>query len=157
MGAGQKHLIKCRCVLQQFKNKKDPPAHRFVVFSVIEESGDVIPKYAQCPNCGIIHKVVDICKSEILSGKENMKAIVTIEDIKVSLHPNLATILENNKADLPTWEACQYAVESSDWGARVVLTSDTDGEEKTIKIVRVLGETLFKVENFTSLEVVKND
>jgi len=145
---GQKHLIKCRCVLPQFKNRETPPAHKFVVFSVIEEE-KVVPKYCQCNNCGVIHKVIDICQSEIQNGKEHMNSLIKIEDIKHSIHQNFSSILESNSADLPSWEAVQFIVENKQWGQIVVLTTDRDGEEIHGKYIRVLGEALCKVESFT--------
>lgn len=149
MSLGQKHLIKCRCVLPQFKKMEDPPAHKFIVFSVIQDDGSVVPKYAQCNNCGVIHKVTDICKSEVLPGKEHMGSILKIEDIKPSLHPNFAQILETNSVDLATWEAVQHIVENKRWGEIVVLTTETEGNELHGKYIRVLGESLCKVEPFT--------
>lgn len=154
MQPGQKHLVKCRCVLSQFKNLQNPPEHQFVVFSAIDDDGNVIPKPAQCNNCGIVHKVIDICKSEVLHGKEHTGALLTIDDIRPSLHQNLITILDKNSADLPTWEACQYAVENNLWGSVITLTSDSEEDGKAGKYVRILGESLFKVESYTRTEVV---
>lgn len=146
---GQKHLIKCRCVLPQYKNLKDPPAHRFVVFSVIKDDGDVVTKYSQCNNCGIIHRVTNICTSEIMPGKDHMNSLIKFEDIKASLAPNFIHVLEANAADLPTWEAIQFIVENKRWGDFTILTSETEGEEVTGKYIRVLGESLCKIESFT--------
>jgi hypothetical protein len=150
---GQKHLIKCRCVLPQFKNKPDSKQHRFVVFSEVIE--DVAKqKYAQCNNCGLIHKIVDICTSEILQGKEGMSSILLIEDIKAGLNPNLVGILERHQCDLPTWEHAQYVVDNKCWGDIIILTNDNEDDDKIIKYMRVLGETLFKVDSHTRKDVI---
>lgn len=146
---GQKHLIKCRCVLPQFKKREIPPVHQFIVFSVLDNEGTISPKYTQCNNCGVIHKVTDICRSEIQSGKENMNSLIKIEDIRPCIHPNFSAILESNNADLATWEAVQFIVENKQWGGHVVLTTDTDGEEIHGKYMRIVGETMCKVESFT--------
>ena len=151
---GQKHLIKCRCVLPQFKNSADPEKkqHRFTVFSEIID--DVVKqKYSQCNNCGLIHKVTDICTSEIMSGKEAMSSILTIDDIKSSLNDNLISILERYQCDLPTWEHAQFVFENKKWGDFVVLTSDIEDDDKIVKYVRFLGETLLKVETYSRKEV----
>lgn len=148
MSKGQKHLIKCRCVLPQYKKLKEPPPHKFIVFSVINDDNSVIQKYNQCNNCGIIHKIVDICTSEIIKSKENMNSILKIDDIKPSLHSNFVNVLESNHADLPTWEAVQHAIESKSWGEIIVLTSEIEGNEIYGKYIRVLGDTLCKVESF---------
>lgn len=148
MSHGQKHLVKCRCVLPQFKKLENPPAHKFVVFSEILDDGSVKIKYAQCNNCGVIHRVIDVCKSEIISGKENLKSILKIEDIRSSLHANFSSILESSSADLATWEAVLFIVENKKWGEFVVLTTDVDGEEIHGKYMRILGESLCKVDTF---------
>lgn len=144
---GQKHLIKCRCFLPQFKNLKNPPVHQFIVFSIIEN--DVVKvKFSQCNNCGLIHKVIDICKSEILSTKENMSSLIKVEDIRNSLNTNFVNILETNFADIATWEATQFIVENKLWGEFVVLTSEQQEDKIYGKYIRVLSESLCKVETF---------
>jgi hypothetical protein len=148
---GQKHLIKCRCVLPQFKKLQNPPAHQFIVFSIIEEDNFLV-SYAQCNNCGVIHKIVDACKSEIQSGKEHMNSLIKIDDIKHSIHQNFSSILENNNADLPTWLAVQFIVENKQWGNFAVITKDVEGDEIHGKCIRILGESLCKVEAFTRFE-----
>lgn len=155
MASGLKHLITCRCVLPQFKRMQDPPLHQFTVFSVINDDGLVEPKFAQCNNCGIVHKVIDICRSEVVSGREAMESIVKIDDIKLSLPPKLVMVLEANDVDLPGWEAAQFALENKQWGSFVVLRTDEESGVRAGKYVRILSESMFKVESFTRDEVVK--
>ena len=154
---GQKHLVKCRCILSQFKKQDSPPFHQFVVFSGVDDEGNVVQKYSQCNNCGVIHRIVDICTSQIVDGKEHMNSLVTIDDIRCSIHANLASILDKNNCDIPTWEACQYILENKQWGQHVVLTSDLNSELKSGKYVRILGDSLFKVEGFERSEVVSHE
>jgi hypothetical protein len=148
MPRGQKHLITCRCFLPQFKHAKELQLHKFIVFSVINDDDTVVPKNAQCPNCAMVHKVTDICRSVVL-GKDETRSVVSIDDIKVSLPEKLVGILENNGADLPTWEAVQFNHENKQWGSFVVLSTDTIDGEKTGKVLKILGENLFKVEAFS--------
>lgn len=155
MTTGQKHLVRCRCVLPQFKRSPNPPPHQFAVFSVIGDDDVVKPKFAQCPNCGVIHHVTELGRSEIIQTREAMPSILSIDDIKPSLPENLVTILENNHADLATWELVQFIYENKLWGNFAVLTSDTEAGVKQGKYVRLLGENLFKVEIFTREEVIK--
>ena len=152
---GQKHLIKCRCVLPQFKQMPNPPDHQFVVFSVINDDDTVKPRYSQCTNCGIVHKVIEISRSEILIGKEAMTSIVTIADIRPSLPQQLVAILEGSHADLSTWEAAQFIFENEQWGNFVVLTSEVEGGVKHGKYVKLLSEKTFKVETFSREEAPK--
>jgi len=111
-------------------------------------------KYAQCNNCGVIHRVTNICTSEIMSGKDHMGSLISVDEIKASMPKNIANILEANSVDLPTWEAVQFIVENKKWGEFVVLTTETEGEETTGKYIRILGETLCKVDTFTRSGVV---
>jgi len=145
---GHKHLIACRCVLPQYKSLKDPPVHKFIVFSRINDDDSVIAKYAQCNNCGVIHRIINICTSEIIPGKEHMSSLISIDDVKISIPENIANILEANSVDLPTWEAAQFIIENKMWGDFVILTTETDGAETAGKYIRILGKTLCKVDNF---------
>lgn len=150
---GQRHLIKCRCVLPQYKGVTNPPPHQFVVFSVINDDDSARVKFSQCNNCGIIHKVTDICKSEILPGKEAMSSVVKIEDVKLSLPPNLADILERNNVDIATWESAQFILENKEWGNFVILAQEEESGTRQGKYVRIMSETFFKVESFSREEV----
>lgn len=151
---GFRHLVECRCVLPQFKNRTDPPKHKFIVFSILDENDNVDSKYAQCNNCGLVHKVIDICKSEIQPGKENSSSILTIDDIKLSLPRDLSYILEKYRLELPSWEQAQFIVENKRWGEFIVLEQEDDGDTKQGKYVRILGESFFKVENFSREEFI---
>jgi hypothetical protein len=149
MTTGQKHLIKCRCVLPHLKSKSNSTPHHFIVFSVINDDETVQQKYAQCNNCGVIHKIIDICRSEIMTGKEHMNSLMKVEDIKASMNPNFCNILEINNADLPTWEAVQFIIENKKWGEFVIMSTDNEGDEVYGKYIRILGESLCKIETFT--------
>jgi hypothetical protein len=150
---GQKHLIKCRCVLPQMKNSTNSVAHQFLVFSEIE-NGEVKQKYAQCNNCGVIHKVIDICRSEIMNGKEAMSSMLSIEDIRSSLTPPVIAALDRHNCDLPTWEHAKFVIEKKKWGDVIILTSEVEGSEKVIKYMRVLGEGLFKIDTHIRKEII---
>ena len=155
MKRGQRHSVKCRCILSQFSKLPNPPQHQFIVFSVLDEEDDdkVVPKYAQCNNCGVIHKVVDFCRSEILTGKENMSSIITVDDLKMSLPKNLSDILERNQSDISTWEQAAFILENKQWGNFIILSQEDDGGTKQGKYVRIMGENFFKIENFSREEV----
>ncbi len=154
MSTGQKHLIKCRCILPQFRNVPVPPSHQFIVFSVIDDTDLVVPKFAQCNNCGIIHKVTELSRSELV-GREAMSSLMTIDDVKTSLPPSLITILEGASADLPTYEAAKFIIENQRWGDFVALTSEVEDNVRQGKYVRVLGANLFKVDSYIRDEVIK--
>lgn len=150
---GQLHLVKCRCVLSQFKKTNNPPAHQFIVFSVIDDNDAVIPKHAQCNNCGLIHKVTDICTSDILAGKENSVSILGIEDIKLSLPPNLVAILERHNVELPVWEQAQFIIENKAWGEFLILAKEEEKGIKQGKYVRIMSESFFKIDTFNRTDI----
>jgi|SRR5579863_2870230 len=148
MSMGLKHLVTCRCTLPQFKRHPNPPMHQFTVFSVIGDDDKVVPKYAKCNNCGIIHRVVEVNRSEMVQSKESMSSIVTVDDIKLSLPPRLAEILEGNDCDLPTWEMAKYIYDNKKWGEFVVLSTETDAGIRSGKYLRLLGENMYDVAGF---------
>lgn len=154
MATGLKHLITCRCILPQFKHVSNPPNHQFVVFSAFDDDGTFRTRFAQCNNCGIIHKVIDVCRSEIVP-REVMGALPTIDDIKVSMPSQLANLLESNNVDLATWEMVQFILENKQWGKFIVLQSDEEDGLRQGKYVRIMSETMFKVETFAREEVIK--
>lgn len=146
---GCKHLIECNCVLPQFTRQENPPFHKFTVFSVLDDDDKVVIKFAQCPSCGVIHRVVDVCKSEIIVGREQLSSLITVDDIKLSLSKELCDVLTKHSVDLPTWEHAQFIVENERWGEFVMLVSETVNGTKQGKRLRILGRSIFKVDTFS--------
>lgn len=144
MEQGIKHLVTCRCVLPQFEELADPPFHQFTVFSVLEDD-EIIPKYAQCTSCNVIHKIVDICKSEIMGGREHMASIMSIDDIKLSIPEQLSAILEKHDVQYASWEHAKWILDNERWGEHIVLSSETIEGLQQIKYVRILGRGLFQM------------
>ena len=144
---GVKHLIQCHCVLPQFKNSANPVFHKFVVFSLIDDSDTVQPKFAQCNNCGVIHKVVDLCKSE-LTSKEDSKSISSIKDIELSIQPELASVLKNYNCDLATWEQVEWIVLTNAFENFVILTREEIDNEIHGKRLLFLENGRFRIEAF---------
>ena len=109
--AGIKHLIQCHCILPQYRRMKNPIFHKFTVYSKWNKDGGIIDKISQCNNCGVIHKIIDICKSEIIPGKDESRLITHLDDIKIMLPQDLASILENYDCDLPTYENAKFILD----------------------------------------------
>lgn len=142
-----RHAIRCNCILQQHYNNHNPPFFHFLVFSEIED--DIVKsKIVQCPNCGVLHKIIDICNSKILSGKEESKMLTTIDDIKLVLSKDLCTILEMYDLDISAWEYVKFIIENKRWGDQLVLTSELLDGIKYVKYIKFLGEELYKIETF---------
>jgi len=153
-----KHLVECKCILPQFKRMAEPPFHKFVVFSVLEEvTAKVKPSYAQCPNCGAVHRVNEVGLSKILN-KDSIRSISTIDDIKLTMPQKLVTILERHECDLPTWQEVQFIVENQLWGRTVILAKEREGDLIFGKVMTILSDSLQKIEPFERFDgLVKID
>lgn len=144
---GFKHVIQCKCFLPQFKDLQDPPIHRFIVFSEIDEYTNVKPSFVQCNNCGIVHKVIEAGKSVILK-KEDTSAIETVDEISDQLPDQIKAILQKYDCDLPTWQEARFIFQNQLWGRFVVLTKERTEENVIGKALIILGEKLHKIETF---------
>ena len=151
---GQQHLLQCHCMLPQYRGRKDPVFHKFIVFSVIDDSDTVIPKYVQCNNCGAVHKAYDICKSEMITGKDELNTVTTVSEIRRGLPVDLREILESYDCDLPIWENVLFIYLNKLWGQTVVMTRDTINNEVQGKVLRLNGEDSIMIENYIISESV---
>lgn len=145
---GIKHLIECHCTLPQYRNSKKTIYHKFVVFSIIDDSDTVIPKYSQCNNCDVVHKIFDICKSEIISGRDEIKSILTKDEIKLMLPSDVAEVLESYNVDLATYEKVRFILDNKVWKDYAVLTRDLINDEITGKMLVFESKEKFKIETF---------
>ena len=149
---GIKHLINCTCMLPHLRGGGDPVFHSFVVFSQVAEDGEVTEKLAQCNNCGVIHRVYDICKSEI-TKKESHGAVITEKDISLSLPSELSGILASYSCDTATWEHVHFIFSNQQWGEAVILTREQEKGLHSGKRLTVAGPSQFKIEPYAFSEV----
>lgn len=152
MREGFKHMVRCRCVLPQLRDRPNPPVHQFQVFSVVEDDHAVRSKIVRCSNCGILHRVDELCASTLLERDEGA-GVVTVDDLRGALDPRLAALLDREGVDLATWEAVSFIVEERRWGDTVILTTERVDGSRQGKYLRVFGPGLFKVESFVRDEV----
>jgi len=145
---GIKHVIECHCVLPQHRRRDNPPYFNFIVFSVIDDSDTVVPKYAQCDNCGVVHKVVDLCRSEIISGKDEISSMTSIDDIKLMLPQDVVGVLESYSCSLASYEATHFILSNKRWGNFVVLTKDFLNDETQGKILQFFEGGKIVIESF---------
>ena len=75
-----KHLVECHCVLPQYRNRQELVYHKFTVFSLLEDDS-VVEKLVRCNNCDAVHRVFDVCKSEIFIGDLDLTTIRTPHEI----------------------------------------------------------------------------
>jgi len=151
---GIKHLIECHCVLPQYRGKEKPVYHKFVVFSVIDDSDTVIATHTQCNNCGTVHKVYDVCKSEIIAGKDESAVVETIKDFQISLPSSLFELFENYHLEVPDYQYARFILENRKWDETIILASENEDETKSGKLLRFVAEDQFRVEPFVRQEVV---
>jgi len=154
MPTGLKHLLQCHCILPQYRNSQNPVFHKFVVFSIIDDSGTLVPKFCQCNNCGVIHKIIDICKSEIIPGKDESRLITHLDDIKIMLPQDLASILENYDCDLPTYENAKFILDEKAWGEKLILLKESVGDEIAGKVLMFNGPKDWRLETFSYTNLI---
>ena len=151
---GIKHMVECHCVLPQFRKQKNPPYHNFIVFSLIDTSDSAIPKHAKCNNCGVIHNVIDICKSEILMAQE-VGAVMVIDDCKLMLSSGISQILETYNCEIPDWEHALYILQNEKWGEFIIVNrEETEQGDLTGKILKFIGFNQYRLEPFLQKRVV---
>jgi hypothetical protein len=147
MTTGVKHLIECHCVLTIYKKNAKIRNHKFPVYSKLDENGKVIPKLVKCNNCESLHLVSDLCKSELKGGKDQTSVTIDKEEIMLGLPDKLSQILIKLDCDISTWEHCLDIFEEERWNEFVVLKRDIIDENQQVKILRIISENRFKVEN----------
>ncbi len=150
---GVKHIVECHCVLPQLKKSKNIVYHKFVVFSIIDDSDTVIPKYAKCNNCSVIHNVIDICKSEINVGNEE-GGILTKEDIKLMIPSDLSNILETYNCDEATWENALFVFENNLYDHQVVIERKEEEDRIFGKILKITKLNKFRIEPYSYSVVI---
>jgi hypothetical protein len=144
-----KHLVECNCILPQFKRINPPIFHKFIVFSEIESKTEkLLPSYVKCNNCGAVHRVYEVSKSEITKN-EDTKGVITIDEIKLELTDKLCLILEKYECPLPTWQEVSFILTNKLWGKEIILAKEIEEtkEKKRILFTTLLiaGQTLFKI------------
>lgn len=147
MPEGIKHTISCLCVLPQYRKQANPPYHQFVVFSTIDDSDVIEPKMAECNNCGVIHNVIDLCKSEVVTTRDELN-LLTRKDIGYMLPQQVRELLETYDCDLPTWEQALFIVNEKKWGSFIVLDRTSTDEGSDGKMLRFKKGGRYMIEPF---------
>lgn len=142
-----KHIIECKCILPQFKNITPPIFHKFVVFTTLNDKGEVIPHYAQCNNCGVVHRILEVGFSKIIK-KENSSSLITIDDLKISLPQKLVNILQTHDCPLSTWQEANFIIQKKMWGRGFTLAKELNGTAVVGKYIVILGENLYDIKTF---------
>ena len=134
------------------KRQANPPLHSFVVFSVIDEDGTMVPKKATCNNCGALHEILEACSSKIIPGAEGSTSELTVEDVIVFLPDSVANILSTYNAELPDYEYVKFMIEENLPGEWIVLTNELNEGRRSGKILKYKGNNRFEIEPFSRKE-----
>ena len=143
-----KHLVECQCILSIFKNKTKPLYHKFQVCSFLEDDS-IIEKYVICNNCDVVHKVSEVCKSEIMWGIDNIKSLVTtIEDIRFNFDSNgfegLSNILTQFNSDISDWELADFFLENNMSGT-ILLEKEEIENNIVYKFIEFNNNNTYKI------------
>ena len=145
---GIQHTIECHCILPQFRSRKNPPYHQFIVFSIIDKGDVVIPKQAACNNCGVIHNVYDISKSEIIPGQET-GAIMGKEDIQLMLPDSITNILSSYNCNLATWEQTLFIFQNQEYPFDNILSKETEDNLISGKYLAISGPGKYQIKPYS--------
>ena len=140
-------MVECHCVLPQYRHAKNPPYHKLVVFSVLDDSDTIIPKQAVCNNCGVVHNVYDITKSEIKMGKE-LGACMEISDLGLLLPTDIKNILETYDCELPVWEEALFVLQNEKWGSNIIVSRKYEDFDESGKILKINGPGKYLLEPY---------
>ena len=154
---GVKHLIQCHCILPQYRKRSEPIFHKFVVFSVLDDSDSVISKIAKCNNCGATHRVYDLCKSEIALGKDESDISLSIKDLRLSLNQKICDVLDSFNVDVATWEEVLFIVLNQKWDHPVVLVKEEIEEIIHGKYLKILEDGNVMIYPFSIKKIVGED
>jgi hypothetical protein len=153
--SGTKHYIECHCVLPQYRSVKKPIYFGFNVFSEYDHDENIKLKYVQCPNCGVIHKVHNVCHSEILSGKDESAMIRDINDVKLSLPEKYVELFETHQCEFADYEKLEHIINNKLWSEYIVLSMKQEDDSRVGKIMRFLKTGTPRVEPYITKELIE--
>jgi hypothetical protein len=84
-----------------------------------------------------------------MRGKEELRSVITLEDVKNSVPEKLSAVLEQHHVELSTWQQVAWIIEAHQWGSSVILSSEYIDGIRQGKTMTILGESLFKINTFT--------
>jgi len=125
---------------------KDPPHYAFPVLSKISKNGQVNDKNVKCPNCGRMHCVYEIGRSNVISGGSYRE----LDDVKRTLPDDLVKALDEHGCDYITYEECELAIKKRVKNNRkIILTREYSDGEITGKCVLIKKNGDFLLESYS--------
>jgi len=99
--------------------------------------------------------VVDLCRSELVVGKEELATVASIDDISLTIPEDVKNVLSTYDADLATWEHAQFILQNDLWGTNLVLTKDVLDNDTQGKVLVFDGPGKLKIETFIRSDFVE--
>lgn len=138
MKLGIKHLVECHCTLPLYKGMQDIIYHKILVYSKFNSNEKIVEKIVNCENCGLIHKVFDICRSNIVKdGNEENNSSVTIEELELEIPDKLINILRNNNCTIPIYEEIIDALDHNVNDHNIIIKRDLIEGIYHVKILNI--------------------
>ena len=107
-----------------------------------------MPKHAKCNNCGVVHNVVDIGKSEILPGQET-GAVMDIDDVKIMMPDSLNRMLSTYNCDIATWENVLFVLQHNKFPSSIVLDRNEENGVISGKILDMKDYTVYSIRPYS--------
>ena len=152
---GTKHLVECHCVLPLYKSVEPIVYHKFTVYSQVSEAGKVVPKYANCNNCGATHYVYEICKSDIKVGSEDTTSVRSISDLELALPEKINKILEENNREISDYEMIEDILEKEKFPSELIISRNIIDESHHIKVLKIMSKDKFKIISEVITTIIK--
>ncbi len=115
---------------------------------MIDESDTIVSKYVKCNHCEAVHKVYDVCKSEICIGKEDSMAVLQKKDIQMMIPTDIYDIMEAYNCDIPDFEHALFILQNKKYEEKVLLTKEVLEEEVIGKVLTFNTEGKAMIETF---------
>ena len=78
------------------------PLSDHLIKSLEDRSHFMVRTEVRCNNCDAVHRIIDLCKSEIVIKIEETDSIIDLDEIKIGIPEKVVKILEKNNCDLAT-------------------------------------------------------
>ena len=108
-----------------------------------------------CNNCGVVHRVYDLCRSEILNNVEGTRSSITVEDISLMIPESVLNLLKTYEKELPDYEHVKFMLDENKVGDFIVLSQELNDGRKSGKVLKHKGNGKFEIEPFSRSEIVQ--
>ena len=81
-------------------------------------------------------------------GKEDLRSVLTKDDISLTLPSELTHILESYSCDIATWYQTQFIFNQEKWSETITLTKEEIDDKVVGKLLKIVAKDKFKIEPF---------